>query len=127
MALITLGQCHPVQVQRQASLGQQGYGEQFWATDDIFYGHVLSFKEVERHAVLLYINRHGNRDTAVRTALRRLVQGHRPAHRGRRPGRRPAHGRPRLLPTARYSEPSTGTALTLDHHRPWAHRPAWDG
>jgi hypothetical protein len=35
-APITLGQQHPVQVERQAALGQQGYWERFRATDDIY-------------------------------------------------------------------------------------------
>lgn len=64
IALITLGQRHPVQAERQASLGQQGYWEQFWATDDIFYGHVLGFKGMERRAVVLCVNEDGSRDRA---------------------------------------------------------------
>ncbi|MGB3954423.1 MAG: NERD domain-containing protein [Brooklawnia sp.] len=64
IALITLGQRHPVQVERQASLGQQGYWEQFWDTDDIFYGHVLGFKGMERRAVVLCVNEDGSRDRA---------------------------------------------------------------
>ena len=64
IALITLGQRHPVQVERQASLGQLGYWEQFWATDDIFYGHVLGFKGMERRAVVLCVNEDGRRDRA---------------------------------------------------------------
>lgn len=64
IALITLGQRHPVQAERQATLGQQGYWEQFWATDDIFYGHVLGFKGMERRAVVLCVNEDGSRDRA---------------------------------------------------------------
>ncbi len=64
IALITLGQRHPVQAERQASLGQQGYWERFWATDDIFYGHVLGFKGMERRAVVLCVNEDGGRDRA---------------------------------------------------------------
>lgn len=64
IALITLGQRHPVQAERQASLGQQGYWERFWDTDDIFYGHVLGFKGMERRAVVLCVNEHGSRDRA---------------------------------------------------------------
>ena len=62
IALITLGQRHPVQAERQASLGPQGYWERFWDTDDIFYGHVLGFKGMERRAVVLCVNEHGGRD-----------------------------------------------------------------
>ena len=65
IALITLGQRHPVQAERQATLGQQGYWEQFWATDDIFYGHVLGFKGMERRAVVLCVNEDGSRDRAA--------------------------------------------------------------
>ena len=64
IALITLGQRHPVQTERQASLGQQGYWERFWDTDDIFYGHVLGFKGMERRAVVLCVNEDGTRDRA---------------------------------------------------------------
>lgn len=64
IALITLGQRHPVQAERQASLGQQCYWERFWDTDDIFYGHVLGFKGMERRAVVLCVNEHGSRDRA---------------------------------------------------------------
>lgn len=64
IALITLGQRHPVQAERQAALGQQGYWEQFWETDDIFYGHVLGFKGMERRAVVLCVNEDGSRDRA---------------------------------------------------------------
>ena len=65
IALITLGQRHPVQVERQESAGQQGYWDQFWDTDDIFYGHVLGFKGMERRAVVLCVNEDGTRDRAA--------------------------------------------------------------
>ena len=65
IALITVGSRHPVQVERQASLGQQGYWNQFWDTDDIFYGHVLGFKGMERRAVVLCVNERGDRDRAA--------------------------------------------------------------
>ena len=65
IALITLGPRHAVQVERQAALGQMGYWEQFWVTDDIFYGHVLGFKGMERRAVVLCVNENGTRDRAA--------------------------------------------------------------
>ena len=65
IALITLGQRHPVQAERQAALGQQAYWEQYWDTDDIFYGHVLGFKGMERRAVVLCVNEDGTRDRAA--------------------------------------------------------------
>ncbi|HET7724639.1 MAG TPA: NERD domain-containing protein/DEAD/DEAH box helicase [Propionibacteriaceae bacterium] len=64
IALITLGARHPVQTERQTSLGQQGYWNQFWDGDDIFYGHVLGFKGMERRAVVLCVNETGTRDRA---------------------------------------------------------------
>ncbi len=82
IALITLGQRHPVQAERQAALGQQAYWEQYWDTDDIFYGHVLGFKGMERRAVVLCVNEDGTRD---RAAERRSPPG-RPGG-CRRPGR----------------------------------------
>ena len=56
IAFITTGRRHPVQVERQESDGQQKYWEQFWEHDDIFYGHVLGFKGMERRAVVLCVN-----------------------------------------------------------------------
>ncbi|WP_068401278.1 nuclease-related domain-containing DEAD/DEAH box helicase [Kribbia dieselivorans] len=64
IALITLGSRHPVQFERQESLGQQGYWAGFWDEDDIFYGHVLGFKGMERRAVVLCVNEDGTRDRA---------------------------------------------------------------
>lgn len=64
IALITLGQRHPVQVERQETLGQRGYWDTFWDADDIFYGHVLGFKGMERRAVVLCVNESGTRDRA---------------------------------------------------------------
>ena len=65
IALITLGQRHPVQVERQESQGQQGYWDTFWDGDDIFYGHVLGFKGMERRAIVLCVNESGTRDRAA--------------------------------------------------------------
>ncbi len=65
IALITLGQRHPVQAERQDALGQQGYWDTFWDADDIFYGHVLGFKGMERRAVVLCVNESGTRDRAA--------------------------------------------------------------
>lgn len=62
IALITTGRRHPVQIERQASLGQRDYWQQFWDSDDIFYGHVLGFKGMERRAVVLCVNEAADRD-----------------------------------------------------------------
>ncbi|WP_246226984.1 nuclease-related domain-containing DEAD/DEAH box helicase [Propioniciclava coleopterorum] len=65
IALITMGKRHPVQEERQASLGQDGYWRSFWSEDDIFYGHVLGFKGMERPAVVLCVNEDGDRDRSA--------------------------------------------------------------
>ena len=54
-----------MQTERQASLGQQGYWDLFWDADDIFYGHVLGFKGMERRALVLCANEDGTRDQAA--------------------------------------------------------------
>ena len=38
------------------------YWDDFWSNDDIFYGHVLGFKGMERRAVVLCVNEDGTRD-----------------------------------------------------------------
>lgn len=65
VALITMGKRHPVQEERQKSLGQDGYWKSFWSGDDIFYGHVLGFKGMERPAVILCVNEAGARDRSA--------------------------------------------------------------
>lgn len=55
IALLTTGSRHPEQVQRQAE-GQDVYWESFWDRDQVFYGHVLGFKGLERRAVVLVLN-----------------------------------------------------------------------
>ena len=62
VALLTVGSRHPVQTERQDSLGFEGYWEEFWSNDDVFYGHVLGFKGMERRAVVLCLNEDGTRD-----------------------------------------------------------------
>ena len=44
VALLTVGSRHPVQTERQKSLGFAEYWEEFWSNDDVFYGHVLGSK-----------------------------------------------------------------------------------
>ncbi len=56
IALLTSGHRHPVQKERQESLGDDGYWQSFWEDDDIFYGHVLGCKGLERRAVVLCVN-----------------------------------------------------------------------
>lgn len=62
IALLTMGARHPVQKERQESLGFAAYWDEFWSNDDVFYGHVLGFKGMERRAVVLCVNEDGTRD-----------------------------------------------------------------
>jgi hypothetical protein len=55
VALLTIGSRHPEQVQRQ-DVGQTEYWASFWDDDQVFYGHVLGFKGLERSAVVLALN-----------------------------------------------------------------------
>jgi superfamily I DNA/RNA helicase len=61
VALLTTFRRHPVQVERQAE-GQDAYWATYWDDEDLFYGHVLGFKGLERPAVVLAVN--GFRDEA---------------------------------------------------------------
>jgi Nuclease-related domain/UvrD-like helicase C-terminal domain len=55
VALLTTGSRHPEQMARQAA-GQDAYWRTFWDDDQVFYGHVLGFKGMERRAVVLTLN-----------------------------------------------------------------------
>lgn len=57
VALLTTGSRHPMQVELQQE-GNDAYWETFWSAEDIFYGHVLGFKGLERPAVVLVCNHH---------------------------------------------------------------------
>lgn len=63
VALLTTGSRHPVQVEQQQT-GQDVYWRSFWAGDDLFYGHVLGFKGLERPAVVLCVNGFGSMERA---------------------------------------------------------------
>lgn len=65
IALVTLGRRHPVQVERQETLGYDGYWAEFASGDDVFYSHVLGFKGLERRAVVLCVNLPAGRDRAT--------------------------------------------------------------
>jgi len=67
VALLTTGKRHPEQVERQAR-GQGHYWESFYDADQVFYGHVLGFKGLERPAVVLAVNGFG-RDERAREKL----------------------------------------------------------
>ncbi|MGQ0468008.1 MAG: NERD domain-containing protein [Sporichthyaceae bacterium] len=55
LALLTTGRRHPEQAERQAR-GQDTYWQSFWDAEQVFYGHVLGFKGLERGAVVLAVN-----------------------------------------------------------------------
>ncbi|MDD7920006.1 NERD domain-containing protein [Actinomycetospora callitridis] len=55
MLLTTWGR-HPEQVARTDHLGREGYWDTFWDDRDVFYGHVLGVKGLERPVVVLAVN-----------------------------------------------------------------------
>lgn len=64
VALLTTGSRHPEQVERQrqwqeGQREQEAYWSSFWDSDQVFYGHVLGFKGLERPAVVLAVNGFG--------------------------------------------------------------------
>ncbi len=63
VALLTTGHRHPIQVERTDFHDQDGYWRTYW-DDDVFYGHVLGCKGLERRAVVLCLNEDGARDRA---------------------------------------------------------------
>ncbi len=62
IALLTTGHRHPQQVELQERRGQEGYWESFWDADDVFFGHVLGCKGLERRAVVLCVNEAQSRE-----------------------------------------------------------------
>lgn len=62
VALLTTGKRHPVQVERTTHHSQAGYWQTWWDNDDVFYGHVLGCKGLERRVVVLCVNEDGARD-----------------------------------------------------------------
>ncbi|KUI48633.1 nuclease [Mycobacterium sp. GA-1199] len=58
LALLTTGSRHPEQAERQKA-GHKAYWDSFWDNDQVFYGHVLGFKGLERRAVVLVVNDSG--------------------------------------------------------------------
>ena len=55
VALLTTGSRHQEQKNRQAG-GNAAYWDSFWDVDQVFYGHVLGFKGLERRAVVLVVD-----------------------------------------------------------------------
>lgn len=70
VALLTTGTRHPEQKERQAA-GSAAYWDSFWDADQVFYGHVLGFKGLERRAVVLVVNE----KSAVERSRERLYVG----------------------------------------------------
>lgn len=56
VALLTMGKRHPIQMERWEAEGPAGYWRSFWENEDVFYGHVLGCKGLERRAVVLCVN-----------------------------------------------------------------------
>ncbi len=56
VALLTTRHRHPEQVNALAVGGYTAYWDAFFAGSDVFYGHVLNFKGLERPAVVLAVN-----------------------------------------------------------------------
>ncbi|MDY6810410.1 MAG: NERD domain-containing protein [Actinomycetota bacterium] len=61
IALLTTGSRHPEQVERQDA-GNKSYWNTFWDDEQVFYGHVLGFKGLERRVVVLALNESKPRD-----------------------------------------------------------------
>ncbi len=58
LALLTTGSRHSEQVERQKD-GPKAFWDTFWDTEQVFYGHVLGFKGLERRCVVLVVNEDG--------------------------------------------------------------------
>jgi RecA/RadA recombinase len=70
VALLTTGTRHTEQKERQAA-GSVAYWESFWDAEQVFYGHVLGFKGLERRAVVLVVNE----ESAFERSRERLYVG----------------------------------------------------
>lgn len=70
VALLTTGTRHPEQRERQAG-GSTAYWDSFWDAEQVFYGHVLGFKGLERRAVVLVVNE----ESAFERSRERLYVG----------------------------------------------------
>jgi hypothetical protein len=56
VALLTTKHRHPVQAEMVERVGWDAYWDDFFAGEDVFYGHVLGFKGLERPVVVLAVN-----------------------------------------------------------------------
>lgn len=64
VALLTTHRRHPEQRNAVDYGGYQQYWDAFFAEEDVFYGHVLGFKGLERPALVLCVNGDGEVDRA---------------------------------------------------------------
>jgi hypothetical protein len=70
VSLLTTGTRHPEQKERQAA-GNAAYWDSFGDAEQVFYGHVLGFKGLERRAVVLVVNE----ESAFERSRERLYVG----------------------------------------------------
>lgn len=56
IALLTTRSRHPEQIARIEHAGHDGYWDEYFSGEDVFYGHVLNFKGLERRVVVLAVN-----------------------------------------------------------------------
>lgn len=71
IAVITTGSRHPQQIRLAGDTDQRAYWASFWDGDDVFFGHVLGCKGLERRAVVLCVNQ----DTVTDRSRERLYVG----------------------------------------------------
>ncbi|MCL8025037.1 ATP-binding domain-containing protein [Nocardioides bruguierae] len=64
ICLLTTGSRHPEQKATVDRHGKAAYWSGFWEGEDVFYGHVLGSKGLERSCVVLCLNEDGTRDRA---------------------------------------------------------------
>lgn len=63
IAVLATGGRHPEQTNRQAE-GTEAYWDSCWDDEQVFYGHVLGFKGLERRVIVLAVNEKPGRDRA---------------------------------------------------------------
>ena len=56
IALLATGSRHQLQVELVDGAGHDGYWDGFFAGEEVFWGHVLGFKGLERTVVILAVN-----------------------------------------------------------------------
>jgi hypothetical protein len=74
IAALATGSRHPEQSERQKD-GHSASWDTFWDTDQVFYGHVLGFKGLERALRRTRSQRQWQVRAITGTPLRRIIQG----------------------------------------------------